>query len=290
MAVYSHPRRFGYLRSVSSLSVLVHCFNHVRTLQRCLDSILEQDFLDIDVTIVDDASSDGSSDLARDIARVHRDRVRVWVSPTNVGRAQQAWWLSGLQLSGTYWTRIDGDDAWVNRERAKRQIELLEVNQSWVGVSAITELWDGSSSESRGFIESAVAAWSFRDWYKGVPMLYCHMNSVIWRATPETRYMLQEDLGTTWPKGEWPLTLGVLALSRGGVMGKWPHVGSLYDVSTGGIWSSLSQEQQEEANLNADLAMRRNVKILRSEFKRKTHNVTKDRWIGRLKRSNRVLR
>ncbi len=78
-------------------------------LAECLDSILGQSFTDLEVLAVDDASSDGSSELLDDYAAAD-PRVHVVHLSENVGlgRARNA----GLDLAtGRYLVFVDSDDA-----------------------------------------------------------------------------------------------------------------------------------------------------------------------------------
>lgn len=51
-----------------SVSVVVPCYNYARYLRACVESILAQEGVDVDVTIVDDASTDDSVAIATELA------------------------------------------------------------------------------------------------------------------------------------------------------------------------------------------------------------------------------
>ncbi len=59
-------------------------YNGMEALQPCLNCLLGQTHEDIEVIISDNASTDGSADLAEDVAR-HDKRVRVIHQPENIG-------------------------------------------------------------------------------------------------------------------------------------------------------------------------------------------------------------
>jgi len=58
--------------SQPSVSVLIPVYNGEQTLARCIDSVLAQDYPDLEVVVVNDCSTDGTADvLARYQGRVH---------------------------------------------------------------------------------------------------------------------------------------------------------------------------------------------------------------------------
>jgi glycosyltransferase involved in cell wall biosynthesis len=68
------------------VSVLVPVYNGEKYLAACLDSILAQDFTEMEILIADDGSTDGSRELIQHYAEKDR-RIRWWRNPTNLGLA-----------------------------------------------------------------------------------------------------------------------------------------------------------------------------------------------------------
>ena len=66
------------------VSVVVPCYNYRHFLSDSVGSALGQEGVDLEVVIVDDASSDGSVDLANEIA-TKDSRVRVLEHKHNAG-------------------------------------------------------------------------------------------------------------------------------------------------------------------------------------------------------------
>jgi len=66
------------------LSVILPNYNHAEFLPRCVEAVLDQSFADLELVVIDDASTDNSRDILADYAR--RDpRVRVYHNPQNLG-------------------------------------------------------------------------------------------------------------------------------------------------------------------------------------------------------------
>lgn len=67
-----------------AVTICVPLYNHAATVERCLRSALEQDHDDFEILVVDDASRDGSAQVARGLVR---ETDRVLVNDTRLGAA-----------------------------------------------------------------------------------------------------------------------------------------------------------------------------------------------------------
>ena len=67
---------------MSSVDVVVPCYRYGHLLHECVNSILSQEGVDVRVLIIDDASGDGSADVAREIA-ASDERVEAQVHEVN---------------------------------------------------------------------------------------------------------------------------------------------------------------------------------------------------------------
>lgn len=106
------PRRverpIGSLDVRPTVSVVVPCYNYGHFLPECVASVLSQTDVDVEVVVVDDASPDGSGEVADGLAR-QEDRVRVVRHDTNRGHI--ATYNDGLrQVSGDYVVLLSADD------------------------------------------------------------------------------------------------------------------------------------------------------------------------------------
>ena len=89
------------------LSVIIPVFQVATTLERCVESVLSQDYADMEVILVDDGSTDQSPTLCDELAAKH-PQVHV-IHQTNKGLSAAR--NTGIELSkGTYITFIDSDD------------------------------------------------------------------------------------------------------------------------------------------------------------------------------------
>jgi len=105
------------------VTVIVTAFNVAGTIAAAVASLRAQTWHRIEIIVVDDCSTDGTTDVVRDLAA--RDpRVRLIVNRSNIGT-----YLSRnramAQARGAYITFQDADD-WSHPQRIERHVDLME--------------------------------------------------------------------------------------------------------------------------------------------------------------------
>jgi glycosyltransferase involved in cell wall biosynthesis len=108
-----------------SIDIIVPCYNYGRYLRECVDSILGQDGCLVRILIIDDASSDGSVEVARDLAA--RDfRVELIAHANNKGHITT--YNEGIAWARqTYFLLLSADDV-LAPGALKRAADLLNAN------------------------------------------------------------------------------------------------------------------------------------------------------------------
>ena len=106
------------------VSILIPVYNCRPYLDAAMSSILAQTYKDFEVVVIDDGSTDGSSeDLARFAQQDSRVRI---ITQSNQGLPKTL--LRGQQLCcGKYIARMDGDDI-ATPERLEKQMAFMEAN------------------------------------------------------------------------------------------------------------------------------------------------------------------
>jgi glycosyltransferase involved in cell wall biosynthesis len=107
------------------VSIIVLCYNYAHWLTDCITSILTQEGVDVDVLIVNDASSDNSADVAHRL-EAEDSRVRLIDHKQNCGQIpclNQAL----HHVSGDYIVKMDADDMLAKGSLA-RSTALLETH------------------------------------------------------------------------------------------------------------------------------------------------------------------
>jgi glycosyltransferase involved in cell wall biosynthesis len=91
-----------------TVSVVIPCYNYGRYLPGALRSVLDQDDVDLEITIVDDASTDGSTALAQSLADAD-PRITLVQHQRNLGHI--ATYNDGLRrAAGDYVVLLSADD------------------------------------------------------------------------------------------------------------------------------------------------------------------------------------
>jgi glycosyltransferase involved in cell wall biosynthesis len=109
-------------------SVIMPCYNAAKFVRQSVAAILRQTFEDLELIVVDDASTDNSVELLRDMAS--RDaRIRLFVHGGNLGVSRSR--NDALRAArGEYIAFCDADDVW-KPEKLKFQIGLLSRHPSY---------------------------------------------------------------------------------------------------------------------------------------------------------------
>lgn len=91
-----------------SVSVIIPCYNYGRYLTHCVKSVLDQPGIRVDVLIIDDASTDGSDQVVRQLG-IHDPRIRTICHAANKGHI--ATYNEGIaQVTGDYIVLLSADD------------------------------------------------------------------------------------------------------------------------------------------------------------------------------------
>ncbi len=109
------------------VSVMVITYNQSNYIADCIDSILLQDYPNIEIIIADDASTDGTQDILNEYLIKYSSIVTLKFSTENKGITHN----SNLALSfcnGKYIAFTGGDDVFMPNKIAK-QVDWLEANE-----------------------------------------------------------------------------------------------------------------------------------------------------------------
>lgn len=92
----------------STVSVIIPCYNHGQFLEETIQSVLNSDYTNTEIIIVDDGSTDGSSEVALNLAYRNPDQINVIMQENQGPSAARN---RGIESStGPYILCLDGDD------------------------------------------------------------------------------------------------------------------------------------------------------------------------------------
>ena len=131
------------MSSEALISVIVPVYKVERFLDRCVSSIVDQSYRNLDIILVDDGSPDGSPAMCD--AWAEKDaRIRV-LHKANGGLSDAR--NAGMAIAvGEYLSFIDSDD-WIAPEMLERLSAALERDDSDIAACAVEMVWeDGSPS------------------------------------------------------------------------------------------------------------------------------------------------
>jgi glycosyltransferase involved in cell wall biosynthesis len=131
--------------STPRVSVVMPAFNSERYIAEAIESVLNQDFRELELIVVDDGSQDATPDLARSIG-ARDSRLRL-ISQPNSGRPSIARNTGIAVAKGEYLTFLDSDDCWLPGRLAKL-VDALERHTDWVAAFHDLKLVDRTGQET----------------------------------------------------------------------------------------------------------------------------------------------
>ena len=124
-------------------SVLIPVYSRERYLPECLDSVLAQDFKDVEILIADDCSTDGTVDIIKHYA-AEDPRIRWWQNPRNLGQIlNHNVCLNAAR--GEFIKFVHADDKLLHPSALARMVEILEQDASVSLVATGSHIIDAQS-------------------------------------------------------------------------------------------------------------------------------------------------
>lgn len=124
MAIYKDNR----------ISVIIPVYNVSKFIGRTIASVLQQEYYDIEIVLVDDCSTDNSAEIIKQYQKTH-PCIRYFRQQRNQGAAVAR--NKALELAtGQYVAFLDGDDEWVTNKLAK-QISFMKEKNAAISCTAL---------------------------------------------------------------------------------------------------------------------------------------------------------
>jgi glycosyltransferase involved in cell wall biosynthesis len=145
------PALSGDRMKPPAVSVVINFFDARNYLQEAIDSVFAQSWQNWELLLVDDGSTDGSSEIARACAARHPGRVRYLEHPGHANRGGAAARNLGIFAArGERIAFLDADDVWLPN-KLEKQIEVVEMVPAAAmvyGLALVWHSWNGSADPS----------------------------------------------------------------------------------------------------------------------------------------------
>lgn len=129
------------------VSVIIPTYNRKHTLKRCIDSVLSQTYRNFEIIIVDDCSTDGTSEYVQELYGDVTDINIVYVRNDNNVGAGACRNIGVSYANGEFIAFHDSDDEWYPDKLAKQMERFLKCNHK-VGAVYCSFYMNGENSVS----------------------------------------------------------------------------------------------------------------------------------------------
>lgn len=119
------------LSFIPKISIIIPVYNQEKNIERCLNSILNQLYKNIEIIVVDDGSTDNTKFIYKKY--VNRDK-RIKLIYQNKGGVSKARNLGLKNVTGEYITFVDADD-YIDNDLILNYIKYLEKYKSYILIS-----------------------------------------------------------------------------------------------------------------------------------------------------------
>lgn len=124
-----------------AVSIIMPFFNVERFIAPAIDSALAQSFQDWELLVIDDGSTDRSTEIARGYEERFPGQIRYFEHENHANRgASAARNLGGRHARGDFIAYLDADDIWLPH-KLERQVELLAAHPEAGMVVGATKYW-----------------------------------------------------------------------------------------------------------------------------------------------------
>lgn len=126
------------------ISVIVPVYNVESYLERCLESLIKQDYDNIEIVLINDGSTDNSCEICKKYAKNNNNII--FIDQENKGIAETR--NIGLRYStGDYITFLDSDD-WVASNIYSTLIKIAEENNSDIVICGHKRVYENGKTQS----------------------------------------------------------------------------------------------------------------------------------------------
>lgn len=124
------------------VSVALIVYNHEKYLQQAIESILMQKVnFKYEIIVGDDKSTDNSRKIILEYKEKYPDTFVLLFHEKNVGGTRNIY-DTFMKARGKYIACLEGDDYWIDNMKLQKQVDFLDNNTDYLGVSHVIEARD----------------------------------------------------------------------------------------------------------------------------------------------------
>ena len=248
---------------MEKVSIIVPVYNGERFVKRCADSILSQDYPEVELILVDDGSRDRSWEIMQAVAAADQRVKAIHQENSGVSSARNR---ALAEARGSYVQFADVDD-WLPMDSTKLLVREMEATSAELAVGDFYRVVDGNVSE-KGSIEvsGVLSLQQYADAMMRAPadLYYGVLWNKLYRRDIIERYGIRMDENISYSEDmifnlEYLLHTGTVAILKAPVYYYQYTRGSLVDQSL---------------NLSSTLKMKKNVIGYYNEFFKKTFDTS----------------
>ncbi|GJD21728.1 glycosyl transferase family protein [Rivularia sp. IAM M-261] len=123
------------------VSIIIPTYNTQSYINKAIESALSQTITDIEIIVVDDASTDASVDNAKQFSDC---RLQIFVNPKNLGAGLTRNY--GLQKAKGEWIALLDSDDWYAPERLEKLLHIANTENADVVADNLMLIYDGATT------------------------------------------------------------------------------------------------------------------------------------------------
>ncbi|MAF25292.1 hypothetical protein CL634_06920 [bacterium] len=124
------------VRDIPPVTIVIPCHNHAKWLSRAVDSVVQQEYVNKKIIIIDDGSADDSYDEACRLIRQHGDQCQISAIKRTENSGPSAARNAGIQNeweSTLIFGMLDADDTYLPGKISKSVSKIME-NPTVIGI------------------------------------------------------------------------------------------------------------------------------------------------------------
>ena len=172
------------------VSVIIPVYNCQKYIERCIRSLLEQDYIDIEIITVDDGSTDQSADIIKKLQEEDGRIKYLYQENSGPGVARNK---AVKQAKGKYLLFVDADD-YVSTDYISDLVHVAEENNAELTIGGYTLIYEDSDNENRvvpeKYVQYAAEEWAYRIsscWSRLYLKKFWDENNILFQEEKEAR-------------------------------------------------------------------------------------------------------